>query len=245
MPRWVNEENSNMKAPYPVKNNRFIARPIRKARTRNNDGGASGIAPADSKDFSRRAKSPPTTTAARSRTTASQIAAPAENNVIETMKAASARPSRIAPQRSIDSGASDLVGRTSRIRAKEIDATPAARNITGRQLSPNRSAVSSAPLAIWPTTVPMPAMAAYLARAMVRFSPLEVAWIVERICGSTRPIPMPCSTRATISKATELLSPAPTDATAKTNSPQANTLRRPNRSPKRPARISTAASTVV
>ena len=103
------------------------------------------------------------------------------------------------------------------------------------------SADTSRPPTTWPTTLPMPAVAAYRPMARARRSPPVVAWIVASTWGTIIAAVAPCAALPTTSVAAVGASPQASDVTVKPAIPARNSRRRPNASPSRPPITSSSA----
>ena len=96
-----------------------------------------------------------------------------------------------------------------------------------------------APPRMRPTAAPAPDIAAYTPMARLRAGPAgKVVVIRARAVGEARAAPTPCRARAPSSMPSVWARPPRREAPAKTSTPVMKTLRRPNRSPRRPPRSS-------
>ena len=100
----------------------------------------------------------------------------------------------------------------------------------------------STPPSTSPSAEAKPRIAPYMPNAFPRSSCEKMARNVASTCGIIAAAAAPCTTRAAISSAGVCASPAARLATPNPAMPARNTRLRPNRSPKLPAMISTAAN---
>ena len=96
------------------------------------------------------------------------------------------------------------------------------------------TSVASHPPISGPTAAMPPMVEPQMAKAMPRARPVNIAFSVDRVLGSTIAAPRPCTSRDAISMAGLVAAPAPRLASMNTTSPIAYSRLRPYRSPIRP-----------
>ncbi len=103
--------------------------------------------------------------------------------------------------------------------------------------------VVSQPPSSGPTAAIPEMTAPHTPNAMARSRPRNVALTVDSVHGSTSAPPTPCTTRATISAVEDSDAAAIRLPPMNTTTPATKSIRRPSRSPRRPAVSSSAANT--
>jgi hypothetical protein len=93
--------------------------------------------------------------------------------------------------------------------------------------------------------VASPATPPQIPSAAPRLLAGKVAMITAMVCGSSSAAPSPCTARAAMSSAAVCETPDAAEARVKMVTPAMNRLRRPRRSPRRPAVIIRTASTMM
>ncbi|GAA3508566.1 hypothetical protein GCM10022416_62760 [Actinomadura keratinilytica] len=112
---------------------------------------------------------------------------------------------------------------------------------TARQPRPNRSASTSSPPAIWPTTTPPPITAAYRPSARARAAPVKFRWIMLITCGVSIAALAPWANRNATSRPVDGATPHASEAAVNAARPTRNMRRGPARSPSRAPVISRTA----
>nr|WP_051155911.1 hypothetical protein [Salipiger mucosus] len=111
----------------------------------------------------------------------------------------------------------------------------------GRQPSPMMSALMRSPPRIGPETEASPAVSAKSPKAEPRCSGVKSSGTSASVWGVISAAPTDCSTRAATSVPMPGANPQSSEASVKTPTPTMNSIRRPKRSPIRPAGSSSSA----